>query len=98
MAKMGEGHASAMFRLGLKELRNAFNPAKESVADSELGLYGTQTQGEIASARKGPGEGAEQESMTMEELRSAAKEKAKRNENENDRGKDGPDPSRGIER
>jgi len=96
MAKIGEGHAEAMLRLGFKELRNAFNPAKESVADSELGLYGTQTQGEIASARKGPGESPEQESM--DDLRSAAKEKAKRNENENDRGKDGPDQSRGIER
>ena len=98
MAKIGEGHASAMLRLGLEELRNAVNPSKESVADSELGLYGTQTQGEIASAPAKDRVKAEQESMTMEELRSAAKEKAKRNENENDQGKDGPDPSRGIRR
>lgn len=46
--KIGEGHAAAMFRLGLKELRNAINPSRESVADNEIGLYGSQTQGEIA--------------------------------------------------
>jgi hypothetical protein len=51
LAKFGEGHAAAMFRLGFKELRNALNPSRESAADSEIGLYGTQTQGEIAQAR-----------------------------------------------
>ena len=96
MSKIGDGHAAAMGRLGLKELRNAFSPSKESVADSEIGMYGTLTQGEIAGARKGPGEGPEQESMTMNELRSAAQDKAK--ENENNRGMDGPDQSRGMER
>ena len=35
--KIGEGHAAAMFRLGLKELRNALNPSRESVADNEIG-------------------------------------------------------------
>jgi len=37
--------------LGLRELRNAANPSRESVADAEFGLYGTATQGEIAQAR-----------------------------------------------
>ena len=49
--KIGDGHADAMLRLGLKELRNGLNPSKESVADSEIGLYGTKTQGEIAESR-----------------------------------------------
>ncbi len=49
--KIGEGHADAMLRLGLKELRNALNPSRESVADTEIGLYGTKTQGEIAESR-----------------------------------------------
>jgi hypothetical protein len=49
--KIGAGHAAAMGRLGLRELRNAFNPSRESVADTEMGLYGTQTQGEIAQSR-----------------------------------------------
>jgi hypothetical protein len=49
--KIGGGHTDAMLRLGLKELRNALNPSKESVADSEIGLYGTRTQGEFADSR-----------------------------------------------
>jgi hypothetical protein len=70
--KWGAGHLAAMWRLGLKELRNAFNPSRESVSDSEIGIYGTQTQGEIAEAREGPGDGPEQESkkkVTLDDLR-----------------------------
>ncbi len=37
--KIGEGHVAAMARLGLKELRNALNPSRESVADNEIGVY-----------------------------------------------------------
>jgi hypothetical protein len=76
--KIGEGHASAMLRLGLKELRNAANPSRESVADQEIGLYGTLTQGEIADARGGPGHGPEQErrgaTLSLDDLRAYAKE------------------------
>lgn len=91
MAKFGEGHAAAMGRLGLAELRNAFNPSKEAVTDKDMGLYGQLTQGEIATARKGAGDGPEQESMSMNDLRSAAQEKAK----ENEQGKDGPEQEQG---
>lgn len=77
--KIGSGHAEAMFRLGLKELRNAFTPSRESVADNEIGLYGTQTQGEIAAARGSPGEGPEQESsektLSLENLRKDSQER-----------------------
>lgn len=76
MAKIGGGHVAAMGRLGLKELRNAVTPSRESVADNEIGVYGTQTQGEIAQARGGPGAGPEQESMTLDELREFAKDRA----------------------
>jgi hypothetical protein len=76
--KCGEGHVAAMARLGLKELRNALNPSRESVADQEIGLYGTETQGEIAKARGGPGEGPEQESpvgnVSLDDVRAYAKE------------------------
>lgn len=70
--KIGEGHLSAMARLGLKELRNAMNPSRKSAADVEMGLYGTATQGEIAEARGGAGQGPEQESpgsMSLDDLR-----------------------------
>jgi hypothetical protein len=59
--KIGEGHASAMARLGIKELRNAVSPSRESAADTEMGLYGTATQGEIAQDRGSYGLDAEQE-------------------------------------
>ena len=49
--KIGAGHLSAMGRLGLRELRNAMNPSRESVADQELGLYGTRTPGEVNDIR-----------------------------------------------
>lgn len=77
--KIGAGHAAAMARLGLKELRNAANPSRESVADNEIGLYGTLTQGEIAEAREGPGAGREQEArrdtLSLAELRGYANER-----------------------
>lgn len=76
--KIGEGHAAAMFRLGLKELRNALTPSRESVADNEIGVFGTLTQGEIADARGGPGQGPEQESkignVSLDDVRAYAKE------------------------
>src|SRR6516162_571862 len=88
--KIGAGHAEAMLRLGLKELRNAVNPSRESVADTEIGLYGSLTQGEIAQARGGPGAGPEQESsdrkMTLAELRNYAEQKAKEADRSMERG------------
>lgn len=65
--KIGEGHAEAMLRLGLKELRNALNPSKESVADTEIGLFGTKTQGEIAESRDHREEGVRQEPLSRDE-------------------------------
>jgi len=74
--KIGAGHLAAMGRLGLKELRNAANPSRDSVADTEVGLYGTQTQGEIAAARGSPGHGPEEENsgktITLDDLRGEA--------------------------
>ena len=98
--KIGDGHVAAMGRLGLKELRNALNPSRESVADAEIGLYGTQTQGEIAQARGSAGEGPEQESlgttMSLDDLRKEAEQRSQ----DNDRGRgDDRGPERdGFER
>lgn len=90
--KWGEGHAGAMFRLGLKELRNAINPSRESVADQEIGIYGTLTQGEIAQARRGPGEGPEQESLvgnvSLEDVRAYAKELSQAEERGKEQGRE----------
>lgn len=98
--KIGEGHAGAMFRLGLKELRNAINPSRDSVADQEIGVYGTLTQGEIADARGGPGQGAEQEArqgqepearvgnVSLEDVRAYAKELSQAEERGRDQGRE----------
>lgn len=50
--KIGEGHASAFFRQGLRELRAALYPDSNVAQPPELGLYGTLTPGEIAEARR----------------------------------------------
>jgi hypothetical protein len=98
--KIGAGHVAAMARLGLKELRNAANPSRESVADNEIGLYGSQTQGEIAAARGGPGHGHEQESsektLSLEELREDAKKRGRDDDRgkEDDRGQEHGGPER----
>lgn len=88
--KIGEGHASAMARLGLKELRNAFNPSRESASDQEIGLYGTLTQGEIADARGGPGHGPEQEGspLSLDDLRAYAKQLSQAEERGREQGKE----------
>ena len=90
--KIGEGHVAAMARLGLKELRNAMNPSRESVADNEIGLYGTQTQGEIAEARGGPGQGPEQESpvatVSLDDVRAYAKELSQAQDQNRQQGKE----------
>ena len=98
--KIGDGHFAAMARLGLKELRNAANPSRESVADNEIGLYGTQTQGEIAEARGGPGQGPEQESadktLSLDDLREHAEKRGRDDDRskENDRGRERGDMER----
>jgi hypothetical protein len=98
--KIGAGHAAAMGRLGLKELRNGFNPSRDSIADTEVGLYGTQTQGEIAEARGGPGQGAEQESSTrklsLAELRGDAENRSR--DNSRDKEHDRTQEHGGLER
>ena len=105
--KIGEGHAAAMFRLGLKELRNAINPSRESVADQELGLFGTETQGEIAKARRGPGHGPEQESeggkLSLDDLRAYDRQHSQVEDRSRQQGKEqgheqAKDRERGMDR
>ena len=90
--KIGEGHAAAMFRLGLKELRNAINPSRDSIADQEIGIAGTLTQGEIADARDGPEKGSDQESRTanvsLDDVRAYAKELAQAEDRSMEQGKE----------
>jgi hypothetical protein len=51
--KIGAGHASAMARLGLAELRAAFVFSESNVTQpAPYGLYGTKTPGEVQDERK----------------------------------------------
>ena len=50
--KIGEGHAAAMLRQGLRELRAAVYPESNVAQTPEYGLYGTLTPGEIADDRR----------------------------------------------
>jgi hypothetical protein len=50
--KIGDGHASAMWRQGLAELRGAFFNESNVAQPPQYGLYGTPVPGEIAEARR----------------------------------------------
>ncbi len=79
MPVIGKGHAAAMGRLGLAELRQALSFGHGSVEQpTPPGIFGSPTQGEIAEARGGPGAGPEQESkLSLADLRKFAEERAK---------------------
>ena len=53
MGKIGDGHAAAMGRQGLDELRAALYADSNVAQRPQYGLYGTMTPGEIAAAREG---------------------------------------------
>jgi hypothetical protein len=79
---LGATHAAGMFRKGLSELAQylpAFNQAGPHVIE-DMAIWPNATQGEIAKARKGPGDGLEQESdgkMTMQQFKAFAEQVAK---------------------
>lgn len=50
--KFGAGHAAAMGRLGIQELRGMVYPDSNVAQQSEYGLYGTMTPGEVAADRQ----------------------------------------------
>lgn len=64
MAKIGEGHAEAMLRQGLREARAALYPESNVAQQPEYGLYGTRTPGEVAESRRDDGRDFEEEKPT----------------------------------
>lgn len=50
--KIGAGHASAMFRQGLAELRAALYHDSPIAQPTQYGIYGTKTPGEVAKERE----------------------------------------------
>lgn len=78
--KIGEGHAAAMARIGLNELRASVYPGS-NIAQTDLGVFGNATQGEISQARnhgedpvkeEEKGDSPLQQSMRQAESRSPA--------------------------
>lgn len=53
--KIGAGHASAMWRQGLAELRGALYNEGTVAQPTQYGIYGTKTPGEVAKDREGDG-------------------------------------------
>lgn len=51
--KIGAGHASAMFRQGLAELRGALYPDSNVAQPTVYGIYGTKTPGEVMQEKQG---------------------------------------------
>ncbi|MGH7243430.1 MAG: hypothetical protein ACREJD_08450 [Phycisphaerales bacterium] len=49
---IGSGHASAMFRQGLAELRGALYPDSNVAQPTLYGIVGTRTPGEVAESRR----------------------------------------------
>ncbi len=72
--KIGAGHASAMFRQGLRELRAAVYPESNVAQQQEYGLYGTRTPGEVAESRRAEARDPDEErgSILGERLREAS--------------------------
>ncbi len=51
--KYGSGHASAMFRQGLAELRAAMYPESNVAQPTVYGIAGTKTPGEVMQDKQG---------------------------------------------
>lgn len=53
LPKLGVGHASAMFRQGLAELRAAIYPESNVAQPTVYGMAGTKTPGEVMQDKQG---------------------------------------------
>ncbi len=84
--KIGAGHASAMFRQGLAELRAALYPESNIAQPTVYGVAGTKTPGEVMLDKQG-------ESRDPDERPSILSEKLKEAEQQRDadRGRE-PEP------
>lgn len=89
--KIGEGHAEAMLRLGLKELRAAavLSPDSNIAQPPEYGLYGTRTPGEVAADRRAEELDRDAEELDRdEEPKSVLADRIRQAEARDDRGRD----------
>ena len=88
MAKIGEGHLSAMGRQGIRELRGAMYTESNVAQPAEYGIYGTKTPGEVAEARRPDERELEEEGQgrsIVDERLEAAKDRGDRDDGSKDR-------------
>jgi hypothetical protein len=72
---IGSGHAQAMFRQGLAELRAAMYPDSNVAQPAQYGLYGTRTPGEVMEDKeKAARDPDEQPSILSERLAEAERQ------------------------
>lgn len=73
--KIGAGHAQAMFRQGLTELRAALYPESNVAQPSVYGIAGTRTPGEVMQEKQGElRDPDEKPSILGERLKQAVRE------------------------
>jgi hypothetical protein len=65
--KIGAGHASAMFRQGLAELRGALYPESNVAQPTVYGIYGTKTPGEVMQERQGESRDPDEQPSILDE-------------------------------
>lgn len=92
--KAGAGHAAAMWRLGLREIREVGNPGGNVAQPSEYGLYGTMTPGEVAESRRGDERDLEDESPNRDSVLADRLRQARDRDDRDDR----EDRSRDLDR
>lgn len=74
--KIGAGHASAMFRQGLAELRAALYPESNVAQPAQYGLYGTKTPGEVMQDKQSEVRDPDEKPSILEEhLKEAGKQR-----------------------
>ncbi len=70
--KIGAGHADAMLRQGLAELRAALYPESNVAQPPQMGLYGTATQREVYDGKQADTEEPASAPSTVDERLSNA--------------------------
>lgn len=65
--KIGAGHASAMFRQGLAELRGTLYPESNVAQPTVYGIAGTKTPGEVMMEKQGDARDPDERPSILEE-------------------------------
>ena len=92
-AKIGAGHLAGMGRQGLRELRAALYPDSNIAKESDWGIYGNATPGEVAQDRRPDDHELDLQNWERDggSILKEREQKAKTSRDDQDRGKDDKD-------